>query len=511
MRAINNKSDFDFVLRLMACAADGSDERVEIGWPDFDWRARIYTSSKLGAYEASCIGGECTNCYNDGGKIHVVVNGHRMGTGRLNIEVRADYPDNIYPDGVRTEVSPQPLDIELVSGRGDCGTAAEVQATVPYIKFKYEDLSEAEKAEISKPATEAAAKAQAAVSDVEKAQKSAEQAEAARVESEKARAEAEAARASAEVTRAASESQRSKDEQARATAEGGRATAEEARVQAEAARAEEFAAWQSEIEGKQDALTTTEDLSISTDNELSLTDMAKKRLFIDMWDKAWGADGKYDPDNALDAEHPFMGNGIWMTYEEALTVYAGRCEPLDELSGHWRLYKGRTTLSERNPPYATSYNLDRAAMSSKVEVLRLCGGTGMIWCSSVVHLCANCYELREIYPILRDETKSPQYFYDNWLAAFGACPNLELVKIFGIKNNINFTTSPKLKFVVFRYLVDNAANTSAITVTVHADVYAKLTGDMTNAAAAALTEAELAQWQQLVTDAAAKNISFATV
>lgn len=47
-------------------------------------------------------------------------------------------------------------------------------------------------------------------------------------------------------------------------------------------------------------------------------------------------------------------------------------------------------------------------------------------------------------------------------------------------------------------------------ITVHPDSYAKLTGDTTNAAAAALTEEELAQWMQIVTDAAAKKITFIT-
>ncbi|MDY4811201.1 MAG: hypothetical protein SO168_03950, partial [Muribaculaceae bacterium] len=61
------------------------------------------------------------------------------------------------------------------------------------------------------------------------------------------------------------------------------------------------------------------------------------------------------------------------------------------------------------------------------------------------------------------------------------------------------------------YMVSRAVNTQAITVTVHPDVYAKLTGDTTNAAAAALSADELAQWQSLVSAAAAKNISFATV
>lgn len=60
-------------------------------------------------------------------------------------------------------------------------------------------------------------------------------------------------------------------------------------------------------------------------------------------------------------------------------------------------------------------------------------------------------------------------------------------------------------------MVAKAANTTPITITVHPDVYAKLTGDTTNAAAAALSADELAQWQSLVSAAAAKNISFATV
>lgn len=56
-----------------------------------------------------------------------------------------------------------------------------------------------------------------------------------------------------------------------------------------------------------------------------------------------------------------------------------------------------------------------------------------------------------------------------------------------------------------------AQGTTQITITVHPSVYAKLTGDTTNEAAAALTPEELAQWQQVLTDAVAKNISFATV
>ena len=90
-----------------------------------------------------------------------------------------------------------------------------------------------------------------------------------------------------------------------------------------------------------------------------------------------------------------------------------------------------------------------------------------------------------------------------------AFPKLEYFHI-TIKKSFDVRTSPLLTFSTMQYLVTNAANTSSITVTVHPDVYAKLTGDTTNAAAAALSASELAQWQQVATNAAAKNIAFAT-
>ena len=103
----NYKSDFDAILHLYRCRKDegGGEVREEVDFPPYDWTARFYTSSKANAYVASCTGGKCVNCFNDGGKIHVVFNGHRMGPGRLNVEFVAQLPDSIYPDGHRQEVN----------------------------------------------------------------------------------------------------------------------------------------------------------------------------------------------------------------------------------------------------------------------------------------------------------------------------------------------------------------------------------------------------------------------
>lgn len=88
---------------------------------------------------------------------------------------------------------------------------------------------------------------------------------------------------------------------------------------------------------------------------------------------------------------------------------------------------------------------------------------------------------------------------------------LENITVYCTKANVNyrFSDNPKLSFDSVKYMIDNT--TVACTITFHPDVYAKLTGDTTNEAAAALTEEELAQWVAITEAAAAKNISFATV
>lgn len=94
--------------------------------------------------------------------------------------------------------------------------------------------------------------------------------------------------------------------------------------------------------------------------------------------------------------------------------------------------------------------------------------------------------------------------------SFPGCKKLEYFR-FIISTDFNVQSCPLVRLDSLQYLVDNAANGSTvITVTVHPDVYAKLTGDTSNAAVQALTVEELAQWQALVATAQQKKISFAT-
>lgn len=94
--------------------------------------------------------------------------------------------------------------------------------------------------------------------------------------------------------------------------------------------------------------------------------------------------------------------------------------------------------------------------------------------------------------------------------SFPGCKKLEYFR-FIISTDFNVQSCPLVRLDSLQYLVANAANGSTvITVTVHPDVYAKLTGDTSNAAVQALTVEELAQWQALVATAQQKKISFAT-
>ena len=75
---------------------------------------------------------------------------------------------------------------------------------------------------------------------------------------------------------------------------------------------------------------------------------------------------------------------------------------------------------------------------------------------------------------------------------------LEDFRLVSLAGSISLQWSPLVNLESFAYMIEHASNTSPITITVHADVYAKLT-DESNA-----------DWHALMASAAAKNITFAT-
>lgn len=251
-------------------------------------------------------------------------------------------------------------------------------------------------------------------------------------------------------------------------------------------------------------------------------DKAKRALFIDLWNNRckYGNDehafGGYLPDEAPDADHPFLLNKIWMTYADAVQTWMlshnqlGRSSNEGLFGGYGDNYfESYSKCKTYFPIYCgMSYSapsLIRAFKHNRiVETLVFVGGYGIVLgiLAELKGAFDGCWNLREIM----SEIRAPVEF-DNF--TFRECRSLTEIRISKLRYNVWLADSPLLSLASFQYLVTNAANTSAITVTVHADIYAKLTGDMTNEAAAALTDDEKAAWAAVLEAACAKNISFA--
>lgn len=176
---------------------------------------------------------------------------------------------------------------------------------------------------------------------------------------------------------------------------------------------------------------------------------------------------------------------------------------------------GRALFRTNLPPNASHYWIDTNRLfagNTVLEVARLpryySDGTHFTkFCRDTFTECHSLREITEV--IVAPQNKSDSY---TWYGTFTGCFELETVRIKNLYGNISFANSPLISSDSISYLVENrtTAHTDVITVTVHTDVFAKLTGDTTNPAVAALTPSELAQWQQILTAATAKNISFTT-
>ncbi len=140
-----------------------------------------------------------------------------------------------------------------------------------------------------------------------------------------------------------------------------------------------------------------------------------------------------------------------------------------------------------------------------IEVIKITEGI-YSKCSNLTYAFNSCYKLRRVLGRIRLNILSK----GNIDGPFLLCKVLEEIRISGLAFSLSFVSCPLLSLDSIDYMIKNAANTGAITLTFHPDVYAKLTGDTTNAAAAALTEEELAQWMAIMVTAGEKGIVFAS-
>lgn len=258
---------------------------------------------------------------------------------------------------------------------------------------------------------------------------------------------------------------------------------------------------------KQNALTVSADLELTDGGVLSVTEGAKRAVFIDMFNEAAGDDGYARMDNGV---FDCKLNGVPLTYEEAIEVYASY--PLSKHRNPTR----QAMFSGSRDKTLFPINTDSFLATNYIETFLSChnlvavkfitaSNNPIVAISSAQNMFKNCESLKYIYGVLAFTSNV------NVSGAFDFCLSLEEVRIKDLAKSLDLASSPKLSLDSVAFMVQNAANTTAITVTVHADVFAKLTGDTTNEASAALTEEELAQWAQVLTDALEKNITFATV
>lgn len=214
----------------------------------------------------------------------------------------------------------------------------------------------------------------------------------------------------------------------------------------------------------------------------------KKDLFIDLWNQACGRYGKYNAETGY-----FELNGLTdISYEEAIDIYNesvgdnfardyihsfSKCRtflPINSSFGHF----------DTNSSYMCYSCTNLIAISFKAGNQQ----TVIRW-----HAFRSCAKLETIYGVIWPLGSTT----NNTL--FTGCYKLATIQLYGLTCDINLKDSPLLSLESFQYMITNATNTSPITITVHPDVYAKIT-DTTNT-----------EWNQLLTDATNKQITFATV
>ena len=501
----NFRSGLDFYQTLFDCRGN------DIGFPGFDFVLKYYADDNAKFMTASCIGGKCTNCFNDNGRIHVMIDKPRMGVGRLNVEVLSMLPNSIYPDGTQDLYEPQPLNIMLVPGKGDCGTTAEVEATLPYIKgepFTWEDFTPEQIAELQRPATDAAER-------VNGFMETASAAETQRVTDENARIEAERSRDAAEKQRRSDETARIEAEKLRQKAESDRREQEVLRVDAEKERAEEFEGWQQQLDDKADRAELSDVLSRDAEQEI---EQAEPNLLVEALrktpqkltepERGQVLDNLGHPEfKAFDMAWETMGGTViesGVTYEvnDATGTYADAVKAMSYYTERPRMDLDKLcfakTLKLLPPiitPNAGKISLANAFQSTygiKKIVFKSTLPGGKIYVGNAFATFNSSY-VEEVVGEL--DVSEAQSLYSSFVWS----SYMREIRLYHITANVDFRYAKNISLATLQYAVANAANTSAITITVHPDTYAKLT-DETNT-----------EWYQVLLDAADKNITFATV
>ncbi len=448
---INYKSDFDFILRLKNAGGD------EAPFPDCDWEMRFYTDSRADAYMASYKDGIYNNCRPEGDGIRFVFDGHKLRAGKLKYELCVEIPNGIYFDGIQEVYTPRALDIELVPGAGDCGTTAEVEALLPYIKgdtgpagpqgpkgdkgdaFTYDDFTPQQIAALQKPATDAADNANTAAQN--------------------------AATAASNANTAAENIQMELDKKADAMPDDVLSEAPEAEIEA--------------VDPNliTDALRKIEQVLTQEEQTQVLANLGHPdmRTFIDMWNNACGDYGRYNSETGF-----FELNGLVdIGYEEAMDIYIHSIQGLLNASTRDQIFfrcKLRTVLPINDVARVQKNWRQAFFASTRLEAVSFSPDPANM--TNCVQMFCDCPKLKRIRPYLIMENCNGTQMFDRCLA-------LEEVKIQSLKNSVSFADSPLLNLESIDYTVRNRPThfTNQITIALHPYAYARVTDEIFTLAA----------------------------
>ena len=334
-----------------------------------------------------------------------------------------------------------------------------------------------------------------------------------RVKAEQSKVESESNRVKAETLRVEKENERQTAENTRDTNEQSRKEAETNRVKAEEGRVTEFNRLKSESEtatqnateqatyakqqgdnvaGTVEEIKTAQDELTTSINDLTTvlnTQQGNRALYV-------AAGAVYNQNTGF-----YELNGLTDITEEQMKVIYVQTNPTKRVTDLCSVLNASSIRT--NFPFLNRggyKNIDcyaAFANCTNLEVVAFGARDGDNFFPSRIHYAfINCIKLREIKSILN--VTSLESYNNKFLNTFSACRALEKILILNLKDNISFSNSPLLSLESLQYLITNAANTSPITVTVHADVYDKIQDE------------GQVDWHALIETAAAKQITFAT-
>lgn len=189
--------------------------------------------------------------------------------------------------------------------------------------------------------------------------------------------------------------------------------------------------------------------------------------FIDLFDKAAGGYGRYNPETGF-----FELNGIMdIGYQEAMEImlyYTRRT--LSTLHYAFTGAGVRTLFPLKTPSEGVSiyYGFARSSLEKIVF-------DGRVYISRDSYIRAAFKECRFLR-VIKGVICTP---YVKFLEVFDACYALEEVRIQRLATSISFKDSPLLSLESISYMMTNAYNdTGAITITLHPTAYARVTDEL---------------------------------